>query len=101
MQQALPRGDRGGPTPRTWRDVVDVFMQAGAGLAAAQAAGVVYCNVKPDNILVDEDGRVRVLDFSLARPSASLTDNRPKRCTASASRRPRTRTVCRRRSPTC
>lgn len=89
------------PTPRTWGDVVDVFMQAGAGLAAAQAAGVVHRNVKPDNILVGEDGRVRVLGFSLARPSASLTDNRPKRCTSSASRAPRIRTVCRRRSPTC
>ena len=43
------------PTPRTWRNVVDVFMQAGAGLAAAQAAGVVHRNVKPDNILVGEE----------------------------------------------
>ena len=54
--------------PRGWREVVDIFRQAGAGLWAAHAAGVVHRDVKPDNLLVGDDGRVRVLDFSLARP---------------------------------
>ena len=55
--------------PRTWRDILGVFMQVGAGLAAAHAAGVVHRDIKPDNLVVGDDGRVRVLDFSLARPS--------------------------------
>jgi len=53
--------------PRTWREIVDVFVQAARGLASAHGVGLLHRDFKPDNVLVGGDGRVRVTDFGLAR----------------------------------
>ena len=63
--------------PRSWREVLDVFLQAGRGLAAAHALGVVHRDFKPENAVLDKQGRVRVLDFGLARAEAAAPDVAP------------------------
>ncbi len=57
--------------PRHWDEILAVFIPAGRGLAAAHAANLVHRDFKPDNVLIGRDGRVRVMDFGLARPVAT------------------------------
>jgi eukaryotic-like serine/threonine-protein kinase len=74
-----------GTTLRQWledhhpsrAEIVEAFLAAGAGLAAAHAAGLVHCDFKPSNVLRGTDGRIRVMDFGLA--SVTLVDPRRSR----------------------
>jgi tetratricopeptide (TPR) repeat protein len=53
-------------SPRDWREIAEVFRRAGDGLAAAHAVGIIHRDFKPDNVLIDDAGQVRVGDFGLA-----------------------------------
>ncbi|MFV8754113.1 serine/threonine protein kinase [Nannocystaceae bacterium ST9] len=57
-------------TRPSWRDVLACYVEAGGALAAVHAAGLEHADFKPDNILIDHEGRVRVVDFGLALHSS-------------------------------
>ncbi len=77
--------------PRSWREVVDVFVHAGRGLAAAHAVGLVHRDFKPENVLVGRSvgsleertagigARVQVVDFGIARAPGPANDSMPPR----------------------
>ncbi len=61
--------------PRSWREIVDVHVQAARGLIAAHGAGIVHRDFKPDNVLLTDDGRVVLIDFGLADEARELEES--------------------------
>src|ERR1700733_7114967 len=60
----------------TWQEALGIMDPILAGLAAAHQAGIVHRDVKPENVLITPDGRVKVVDFGLARAAAAVGNTR-------------------------
>ena len=58
---------RVGTAPLPHRKAIDYAIQIAKGLAAAHEKGIVHRDLKPDNVFVTRDGRVKILDFGLAK----------------------------------
>ncbi len=62
--------------PRSRKEVLAVFQQAGRGLQAAHDAGLVHRDFKPENVLVSHTDQVQVLDFGLAKATEDEAEDR-------------------------
>jgi eukaryotic-like serine/threonine-protein kinase len=54
-------------SPRPWRPIVELLVGVADGLAAAHAAGILHCDIKPENILVAKNGYAKLADFGIAK----------------------------------
>lgn len=55
------------------RDILVIALQIGRGLQKAHEAGIIHRDIKPDNILLEPDGQVKIMDFGLARLSSTTS----------------------------
>src|SRR5687767_8254641 len=63
--ESLRSGLQGGALPS--RKAIDYARQIAEGLAAAHARGIVHRDLKPDNLFITSDGRIKILDFGIAK----------------------------------
>src|SRR5258707_12374630 len=70
--ETLPGRLAKGPLP--WRQAVEIGAAIAEGLAAAHAKGIIHRDIKPENLFLTADGRVKILDFGLARVTLDAAD---------------------------
>ncbi|MBC8131414.1 MAG: serine/threonine protein kinase [Deltaproteobacteria bacterium] len=62
---------------RSWPEVLEVFLAAGRGLAAAHERQLVHRDFKPDNVMIGVDGQIRVMDFGLVQWAGEVPSPSP------------------------
>src|SRR5262249_5524174 len=72
------------------RDALKYSIQIADALARAHSAGIVHRDLKPANVIVDEDGRVKLLDFGLAKLTETADDSDAAAATMTAQEDPQT-----------
>jgi serine/threonine-protein kinase len=60
--------------PETLIEAIDIFVQAARGLQAMHNLGFVHCDIKPNNILYNEDGKVKVIDFGQSCKAGTIKE---------------------------
>lgn len=75
LVEGMTLGDWLDARTRSWQEIVPIIRDAARGLAAVHAAGIVHGDFKPENVMVGDDGRVRVMDFGLARSAYAPDDD--------------------------
>ena len=59
----------------TYKEALSIAIQVGRGIQAAHAKNIVHRDIKPQNIIISTDGKVKVTDFGIARAASSNTIN--------------------------
>lgn len=71
LEERIRRGDL------SLQDSLKIAAQVCEGLAAAHEAGIIHRDIKPANLFISKDGRVKILDFGLAKSRRVSTDTKP------------------------